>query len=376
MTPFAGDAPVVGILGGGQLARMLALAGWPLGARFLQFAPEPDVASGITETITAAYDDEAALRTFAQRVDVVTFESENVPVDTARILAEHVPVRPGAAALAAAGDRWAEKELFTRLRIPTTRFCRIHAAADLRRALDDVGLPAVVKTRRLGYDGRGQLVCRTEEELLSAFDRLGGVPLLCEEWIEFEREVSIVGVRALNGDVRCYPLSENVHESGILRATLAPAPATDDLLTDRAESYLRDIMGALDYVGVVALEMFQRGAELLANEIAPRVHNTGHWTIEGAVTSQFENHVRAILGWPLGETRALGRSVMLNVIGDTPSHDALLGLPGTHVHVYGKQPRPGRKLGHVTVLVDSEQEGRQRLRELRRVVEESTEAAR
>jgi 5-(carboxyamino)imidazole ribonucleotide synthase len=375
MTPFAGNPPVVGILGGGQLARMLALGGWPLGARFIQYAPEPDVAEGIVETITAAYDDEIALRSFADRVDVVTFESENVPVDTARILAEQVPLRPGAAALAAAGDRWAEKDLFTRLGIPTTRFCRISEPADLQQALHTVGLPAVAKTRRFGYDGRGQMVCRTEQDLLSAFDRLGAVPLLCEEWIEFDREVSIVGVRSLQGDVRCYPLSENVHESGILRATIAPAPDTSPALITRAESYLRAIMNDVDYVGVIALEMFQRGDQLLANEIAPRVHNTGHWTIEGAITSQFENHVRAIVGWPLGETRALGHAVMLNVIGDTPSHHALLSLPGTHVHVYGKAPRPGRKLGHITMLMDSATEGRQRLRELRQVVEQTTESA-
>jgi 5-(carboxyamino)imidazole ribonucleotide synthase len=366
--PFRGVAPRIGILGGGQLARMTALAGWPLGARFLQLAPEPDVAGGIVETVTAAYDDHAALRSFADRVDVVTFESENVPVATARFLEQLVPVRPGSRALAAAGDRWAEKDLFTQLQIPTTRYCRIQSAADLQQALRQVGLPAVAKTRRLGYDGKGQLVCRTEEDLLSAFDRLGGVPLLCEQWVPFDREVSIVGVRATNGQVLTWSLSENVHEAGILRASLAPAPQTPPQLDDTASSYLRRIMEALDYVGVIALEMFQHGEKLLANEIAPRVHNTGHWTIEGAVTSQFENHVRAIVGWPLGETRLIGHAVMFNVIGETPSHDSLLAIPGAHVHAYGKEPRPGRKLGHITVLVDSAEEGRQRLAELRRVV--------
>jgi 5-(carboxyamino)imidazole ribonucleotide synthase len=366
--PFRGAAPRIGILGGGQLARMTALAGWPLGARFLQFAPEPDVARGIVETVTAPYDDRDALRAFAGRVDVVTFESENVPVDTARFLEQFVPVRPGSRALAAAGDRWAEKDLFTRLEIPTTRYRRVEGADDLHQALEHVGLPAVAKTRRLGYDGKGQLVCRSEAELLSAFDRLGGVPLLCEQWIPFDREVSIVGVRGLDGAIRTWPMGENVHESGILRASLAPAPDTPSQLAGLASSYLGRIMETLDYVGVIALEMFQHGDSLLANEIAPRVHNTGHWTIEGAVTSQFENHVRAIVGWPLGDTTQLGHSVMLNVIGETPSHEALLAVKGAHVHVYGKEPRPGRKLGHVTALVDSEQDGRERLAELRRIV--------
>lgn len=369
--PFRGNAPRVGILGGGQLARMTALAGWPLGVRFLQLAPEAEVAAGIVDTLSADYSDEAALAEFAARVDVVTFESENVPVETARFLAERVPVRPGPVALAAAGDRWAEKDLFTRLDIPTTRYVKVGAAADLQQALQQVGLPAVAKTRRLGYDGRGQLVCRTEEELLSAFDRLGGVPLLCEEWIPFQRELSIVGVRSLDGQTRCYSPSENVHESGILRASLAPAPDLDDKVVRNAESYLRRIMDHLEYVGVMALEMFQHAGGLLANEIAPRVHNTGHWTIEGAVTSQFENHVRAIVGWPLGSTANVRHAVMLNIIGETPSHPELLALEGTHVHAYGKQARAGRKLGHVTVLTGSAAEGRARLEQLRKVVDGS-----
>lgn len=368
MTPFSGKPPCVGILGGGQLARMTALAGWPMGVNFLQLAPEAEVAGGIVETVSAAFDDEAALRDFARRVDVVTFESENVPVATAEFLGRFVPVRPGPRALAAAGNRWTEKDLFSELGIPTTRYVKVATAADLETALEQVGLPAVAKMRRLGYDGRGQLVCRTAEELLSAFHRLGEVPLLVEQWIPFDREISIVGVRAVDGAVRCWAPSENVHEAGILRASLAPAPDLSPELVRTAGDYLRRIMGALEYVGVIALEMFQHGDTLLANEIAPRVHNTGHWTIEGAVTSQFENHVRAIIGWPLGSTMNLGSSVMLNVIGDTPAHADLLARDDVHVHAYGKTARPGRKLGHVTVLVDSPDEGRRRLEELRRVV--------
>jgi 5-(carboxyamino)imidazole ribonucleotide synthase len=366
--PFRGHPPCVGVLGGGQLARMMALAGWPLGVRFLQLAPEAEVAGGIVETITAGFHDRAALQRFARRVDVVTYESENVPVDTVALLAGSVPVRPGAKALSAAGDRWAEKDLFTELRIPTTRYARIESDADAGAALETVGLPAVAKTRRLGYDGRGQLVCRTEDELRGAFQRLGAVPLLCEEWIDFDREVSIVGVRGLDGDVRTWDPGENTHEAGILRATITPAPALPDYVRDAAAAYLHRIMDALEYVGVIALEMFQRGDTLLANEIAPRVHNTGHWTIEGAVTSQFENHVRAILGWPLGSTERTGHAAMLNIIGETPTHDALLAVPGAHVHAYGKQPRPGRKLGHVTVVAPSADIARRRLDELQAIV--------
>jgi 5-(carboxyamino)imidazole ribonucleotide synthase len=212
-------------------------------------------------------------------------------------------------------------------------------------------------------------VCRSQEELLTAWDRLGGVPLLCEQWIPFERELSIIGVRAADGAVSCYTPGENIHEHGILRASIAPAPGLSDALVATASSYLQRIMDAMDHVGVIALEMFQHGDTLLANEIAPRVHNTGHWTIEGAATSQFENHVRAILGWPVGSTAHYRHSVMLNVIGDTPALPDILAIRDAHVHVYGKTPRPGRKLGHITVSVDSVDEGRRRLAELRDIIE-------
>jgi 5-(carboxyamino)imidazole ribonucleotide synthase len=367
--PLDGNAPVIGILGGGQLARMLALEGWPLGVRFLQFAPEPEVAGGIVDTVTAEYDDEAALRDFAARVDVVTFESENVPIETAEFLNALVPVRPPPRALSHAGDRWSEKDLFARLEIPTAPYVKVGDATDLEEALDHVGVPAVVKSRRLGYDGRGQLVCRAEADLRSAWDRLGGVPLLCERWIPFTREISIVGVRSLSGDVECYVPGENLHEAGILRASFIPALDLAPELATTAAGYLRRLMEAMDYVGVMALEMFEHDGGLLANEIAPRVHNTGHWTLEGADTSQFENHVRAILGWPLGSVAHHGHAAMLNIIGDTPALPALLDTPGAHVHVYGKHPRPGRKLGHVTVTAQTAHDARTRIHQLRTLIE-------
>jgi 5-(carboxyamino)imidazole ribonucleotide synthase len=367
--PLRGNLPRVGLLGAGQLGRMLFLAGTPLGVRFVQLAPEPEAANEFIDTIAADFTDRAALRELAGRVDVVTYESENIPLDAVEFLARHVPIRPPPGALAAAGDRWAEKDLFTRLDIPTAPYARVAGPHELRNALEVVGLPAVLKTRRLGYDGRGQTVCRSEEELFSGWDRLGGVPLLCERWIGFHREISIVAVRSHAGEVRCYAVSENVHEHGILRSTIAPAPDLAAELTAIASTYVGRIVDAMDHVGVLALEMFQHGDGLMANEIAPRVHNTGHWTIEGAETSQFENHLRAILGWPLGSTAQRSPAVMLNVIGETPDITELLAVPGAHAHVYAKRPRAGRKLGHITALVQSPQDGQAKLAELRGIVD-------
>jgi 5-(carboxyamino)imidazole ribonucleotide synthase len=366
--PLHGDGPRIGMLGGGQLARMLALAGAPLGLRFLQLAPEPAVATGLVDTITAAYTDRAALRELAGRTDVVTYESENVPVEAVDYLATLVPVQPPPRALATAGDRWAEKDLFAELDIPTAPYAHVASQQDVTAALARTGLPAVMKTRRLGYDGRGQVVCRTEEELHAAWQRFGGVPLLCEQWIPFEREVSLVAVRSGSGEIRCYPAGENVHQHGILLSTEVPAPRMSAALQATAATFVRRIMENLDYVGVLALELFQHGESLLANEIAPRVHNTGHWTIEGAECSQFENHLRAITGLPLGSTTARGHAVMLNLIGTTPALQELLALDGAHAHLYGKEPRPGRKLGHVTITAPSQEQAARRLQELRSMV--------
>jgi 5-(carboxyamino)imidazole ribonucleotide synthase len=368
--PVPGEGPRIGMLGGGQLARMLALAGAPLGLRFLQLAPEPAVAGGLVETITAEYTDHVALAELARRTDVVTYESENVAFDAVEHLASMVPVLPPPRALATAGDRWAEKDLFATLDIPTAPYRHVGSRADLAAATTHTGLPCVVKTRRLGYDGRGQAVCRSEEELAAAWDRFGGVPLLCEGWIPFDREVSIVAVRSSSGEIRCYPPGENVHRDGILISTDVPAPHLAEPLRDTAAAYVRRIMEALDYTGVLALEMFQHGDVLLANEIAPRVHNTGHWTIEGADCSQFENHLRAILGWPLGSTAVTGHVAMVNLIGRTPPLPELLAIEAAHAHIYGKEPRPGRKLGHVTVTADARPEVELRMGRVLQVIEQ------
>lgn len=340
---------IVGILGGGQLARMLALAGLPLGIRCRVLDPASDAcAAAVAEHIEAPYDDPSALDRLADGADVVTFEFENVPAAAAERLATRVAVRPRPAALAVSQDRLAEKRLFADLYVPTPRWHPVDELEDVSRALAAVGTPAVLKTRRLGYDGHGQRVVHTTTEARTAWDELGAVPLLAERHVAFTRELSLLAVRGLDGTMAAWPLAQNRHEDGILRRTTAPAPDARHL-QGRAETLGRRIVERLDHVGVLALELFEEAdGGLLANEIAPRVHNSGHWTIEGAATSQFENHLRAVLGLPLGSTSARGDWVMDNLLGTPPPLADLLRHPGTHVHLYGKRPRAGRKVGHVT----------------------------
>ncbi|MFO1378208.1 MAG: 5-(carboxyamino)imidazole ribonucleotide synthase [Steroidobacteraceae bacterium] len=339
----------IGIVGAGQLARMLALAGYPLGHQFLVYDRSTGTPGGqVAPDIVGAFDDPGQLRRFASQVDVVTFDWENVPVASARILAEDVPVWPPPRALEVAQDRVAEKNLFRRLGIGTAPYAAVSTQTDLRRAARRIGLPAVLKTRRMGYDGKGQAWLRDAADLEPAWQQLGGEPLIYEGFVAFGREVSLVSARSRDGDIVHYPLAENHHAQGILSWTRAPY--VNEPLRRAAERHMVRVLEALDYTGVLCIEFFVRGRELLANEMAPRVHNSGHWTIEGAVTSQFENHVRAVTGMPLGSTAARGPAVMVNFIGDMPDADALLARPGVHLHDYGKTPRPGRKLGHATFV--------------------------
>jgi 5-(carboxyamino)imidazole ribonucleotide synthase len=339
---------IVGILGGGQLGRMLALAGYPLGLRFRFLDPAPDAPAGhLGELLVGDYEDEAVLRQFATGLAAVTYEFENVPVEATRHLT--VPVFPPPAALNVAQDRLAEKTFFQRLGIPTPPFAAVDSLAELETAAAHIGLPAILKTRRFGYDGKGQQVLHSTDQLASAWQVLGRVPLILEGFVPFDRELSILGVRGRDGATVFYPLIENEHRGGILRRSIAPAPDTTERLQATAEELAHSILVALDYVGVLAVELFQAGDQLIANEMAPRVHNSGHWTIEGAETSQFENHVRAVLGLPLGVTTPRGHVGMLNLIGTFPDTLAVLQMPGTHLHMYGKEPRPGRKIGHITL---------------------------
>jgi 5-(carboxyamino)imidazole ribonucleotide synthase len=321
---------VVGCIGGGQLGRMLALAGASLGVRMRFLDPAPDACAGqVGELIVGPYDDDGLLERLAEGTAAVTYEFENVPPEAAR----RVGAIPGPRALEQGQDRLVEKELFRRLGIETARF----------GTLEEVGLPALVKSRRLGYDGKGQ---RVADEMAPI-----GEGELAEELLDFDRELSVVAVRGRDGDTAFYPVAENEHRGGILALSRAPARGAPQREAEEIATLLLDELG---YVGVLAVELFEVEGRLLANEFAPRVHNTGHWTIDGAVTSQFENHLRAILGLPLGGTSAVGSSVLVNLVGSIPPLEQLLAVPGAHVHLYGKEPRPGRKLGHVT-LVDADE---------------------
>lgn len=340
----------IGILGAGQLGRMLALAGAPLGLRFRFLDPTPDSPAGhLASQLVGDYENPDILKTFAAGLDVVTYEFENVPVESVRRLAERVPVYPPPQALETAQDRLREKTLFQHLGIPVPPFAAIETREELQRAAGQIGLPAVLKTRRFGYDGKGQLVLRSEADIEAAWQALGGRPLLLEGFVPFDREVSVLAARSLSGETAFYPLVENHHAQGVLRLSLAPAPNLTAALQADAERIAARILEALDYVGILAIELFEQEGRLLANEMAPRVHNSGHWTIEGAETSQFENHLRAILGLPLGETATVGYSAMWNLIGNLPDIQAILAIPHAHLHLYAKSPRPGRKLGHVTL---------------------------
>ncbi len=346
----------VGILGGGQLARMMVLAGAPMGLRFELFDPAADACGAqVAPLQVAAFDDEAALAAFAARVDVVTFDFENVPARSAKFLAERVPVHPDPDALAVAQDRLSEKTLFQSLGIPLPAFADIRSRDELAAKVAEFGMPCIVKTRRLGYDGKGQFRIRSAADIDAAWDTLGSqvekTGLILEGFVAFDREVSVVAVRGQDGEFRAWPITGNWHVNGVLSASLAPAQLSA-AQHEAAIGYARALAERLDYVGVFALELFCRGDELLANEMAPRVHNSGHWTIEGSETSQFDNHLRAVLGLPLGDTRMLGHACMLNWIGQMPDANAVLGQAGGHWHDYGKQARDGRKVGHATLRDD------------------------
>ncbi len=360
----------IGVLGGGQLGRMLALGGYPLGQRFVFLDPGSESSAGQVGGLrVGAYDDEERLSELARKSDVVTYEFENVPVGSARFLNELVPVFPPPRALEVSQDRLDEKRFFRSLEIPTPRFAPVASREELDAAVRQIGLPLVMKTRRYGYDGKGQMVLSTEADVARAWEALGAASLIVEGWVPFERELSILAVRSKTGEVRFYPLVENEHRSGILRLSIPMSDAWTSELQEKAASYASRVLEELDYVGVLAIELFLVEGELLVNEMAPRVHNSGHWTIEGAETSQFENHVRAILGLPLGSTRLVGRSAMINAIGKLPDRQRVLEVEGAHLHVYGKDAALGRKLGHVTVRAETKRELCDKLESLLPVVD-------
>jgi 5-(carboxyamino)imidazole ribonucleotide synthase len=353
-TPLKTGA-TVGILGGGQLGRMLALAAAELGLAAHIYSPDADSpAFDVSRQKTlAAWDDEIALAAFAASVDVITLEFENVPVATAEFLAARKPFHPGPAALAVAQDRLAEKNLMTRLGLAVPPFAAINAAADIVPALAETGLPAVLKTRRLGYDGRGQAVIRSAEDVSKAWKAIGEARAILESFVPFEREVSVLVARAGGGATAAYDVSENRHDHHILATATVPA-AIDEATAAEAVAIGRAIAEDLAYVGVLAVELFAvpspGGTRLLVNEIAPRVHNSFHWTQDACLVSQFEQHIRAVAGWPLGGTSRHSNAVTTNLLGaDIDAAAALAAEPDVAVHVYGKkEARPARKMGHFT----------------------------
>ncbi len=345
---------IIGVLGAGQLGRMLALAGYPLGLRLRFFDPTPDAAAGeIAPLMTGSYEDHSALQEFAKGLDAVTYEFENVPVEAARALGQWVPVLPGPRALEVAQDRLVEKEFFRSVGVEPAPYRQVDSPSDAQAAVEELGLPCILKTRRGGYDGKGQVVLRADFYAADAWQEIGGVPAVMEGFVPFRRELSLLSVRSATGEVRCWPLVENEHRDGILHLSRCPARESTDGLQSQANAHARAVLEGLDYVGVLALEFFELEGRLLVNEMAPRVHNSGHWTIEGAQCSQFENHLRAVAGLPLGSTELRGYSAMLNLVGDTPPTAELAVCEGLHVHLYGKDPRPGRKLGHVGICTST-----------------------
>jgi 5-(carboxyamino)imidazole ribonucleotide synthase len=341
----------VGVLGAGQLARMIALAGVPLGLEFIFLDPSADAcANRLGEPLIGDYNDPALLAKLAERADVVTYEFENVPADVAGFLASHTQVHPSPKALAVAQDRLIEKSFFHDIGIPTPAYAAVGSFENLEQAMATLGYPAILKSRTLGYDGKGQALLKSVDDLKQAWEQLQGAPAVVEAFVPFKREVSIIAVRSVSGEVVFYPLSENLHRGGILRVSECRA---DDPMQKQAESYVSRLLEALDYVGVLALELFEVDGQLLANEFAPRVHNSGHWTIEGAETSQFENHLRAILDLPLGSTAPVGNAAMVNFIGGLPATEDVLAIPHAHLHLYDKSPRKGRKVAHATIRAES-----------------------
>ena len=344
----------IGILGAGQLGRMMALAGIPLNHEFVFYDLSGSPSAGIGEVISDPQRQH--LGEFLEKVDCVTYEFEHLPLDLTREIARHKPLFPGTEALRVCQNREEEKKLFASLGIPTPEWRVATDAQSLAQAAAELGCPVVAKSITEGYDGKGQAVLKSPEEADQAWTDIGHDRLIVEKFVNFVREVSVIAVRARDGETRIYPMAENVHQDGILRYSIAPAPQLSDDVQSEAEGYIRSLLQQLDYVGVLTLELFQTPLGLLANEMAPRVHNSGHWTQEGAWFSQFENHIRAITGLPLGAVTAYAPTCMINLIGRSGTPADILHLPYTHLHLYGKDERPGRKLGHINIMADNYRE--------------------
>ncbi len=348
----------IGVLGAGQLGRMLALAGYPLELDFSFYdtSGSPSVGLGDVTIDKAARLDNPALRAFIDSVDVVTYEFEHLPLSLTEHIEQHTTLYPPSRSIKVCQNRCEEKSLFKQLGIPTPDYRIVNSLEALQTAVEELGTPVVSKTTTEGYDGKGQFVIREAAQCPEAWQTIGNRELIVEAFVPFDRELSIIAVRDPKDNMVVYPLAENTHHEGILRYSTAPAPRISEDIFHEAETYIRALMHELEHVGVLALELFEVDGRLLANEMAPRVHNSGHWSMEGAYCSQFENHIRAISGLPLGNTEAQGFTCMVNIIGEKGDIHRILALPYAHLHLYGKEERPGRKLGHVNVRADSLEE--------------------
>ncbi len=362
----------IGVLGAGQLGRMLALAGYPLANRFTFLDTTGHPSAGIGDVMV--YTDQHHLDDFLAKVDLVTYEFEHLPVALVQAIEELRPVYPSSEAIRICQNRAEEKALFDRLGIPTPAYRLVESAEELEAAARELGTPVVAKSVTEGYDGKGQAVIRDPAEATEAWRSINHPRLIVEAFVDFVREVSIIAVRGREGEVAFYPMAENLHVDGILRYSLAPMPDLDDAVQQTADGYIRALLDELDYVGVLTLELFQtRDGQLLANEMAPRVHNSGHWSMDGAVTSQFENHLRAIQGLPLGDTSARQPTCMVNVIGQEGDPAAILAIDDAHLHRYDKSERPGRKLGHVNLVANSHGELLEKVRTCAALLPEAPE---
>ena len=357
----------IGIIGAGQLAQMLAHAAEPLDISCHCLANSlHDPAAQVANLHSIDLQDTEALTAFANSVDIITFENENVDPALLKLLQQHATCYPNWQAIQTSQDRLIEKQYLSDLNIPVAPFAAVNSLTELQQATQSLQYPCVLKTRRFGYDGKGQVCIQSAADIDTAWEQLKQQPLILEAWIPFEREVSIIGVRSASGDIKYYPLTENIHQAGILRQS--NAPFINESLQQQAQHYCQQVLNQMDFVGVLTIEFFVHDGQLIANEIAPRVHNSGHWTIEGAVTSQFENHIRAILNLPLGNTAAIAATTMFNCIGELPDLTTILELPDAHFHSYHKTARPKRKLAHVTLVKQDKETTERQYQQLQRLL--------
>ena len=347
----------IGVLGAGQLGRMLAISGYPLNHQFGFSGNSADEPSALLGHMFALEDNADNIESLVAFADVITYESENTDVAIVKEICKNVAVYPGEKSLFTTQHRGREKALFDQLDIPCASYQMVNSEADLKAAVEKIGLPAILKTATEGYDGKGQFLMRDESQVTEAWQSMNGVESILEGFVNFKRELSLIAVRGIDNDHRYYPLVENLHHNGILRLTIAPAQDIDPAVQTTAEHYMKTLLDEMDHVGVLTIELFETEGGLVVNEMAPRVHNSGHWSIEGANTSQFENHVRAITGMPLGDTTPIHNfSAMVNIIGKTGPTNIVLKMPNAHLHLYDKTERDDRKLGHINITASSQAE--------------------